>query len=484
MLSEDFDKKIREAADHHHPAYDENAWKGMKKLLDKYMPEQEDKKRRFLFLWLLFLLLGGGAAWFFAGQPAGKKERTAAMVTSKQPAGTTKQQQAVQNENIPQSMDPVEDALPGEEKERTKAQDQSQGPDAKQPGSNPDATVTLINNTGGVKKVITQKGIADRTNPPKPDKKVLKDDGMKQSSGNLTPTRPAPVDNTVNKGNKPTPEPDKTIPAVTINTPTTAIRENKDLQPKDVVSNGKTAPKDQAATEAVKPKEEAKNDAAKPKDKTPAKKIKLASKKKSTFFFTVSGGPDVSFTGNDKLGRMKFMGGGGIGYTYKGRFTLRTGFYTARKIYTSSPEQYHGSSRFYFYYPNLQRVEADCKVYEIPLSLSYNFGAKGKHNWFASAGISTILMKQETYDYYFKYYASNPTLNHRQRTIKNANEHYFSMLTLSAGYQRSFGRRFAVTAEPYFKVPVTGIGSGAVKLNSTGVLFTLSVNPFQKKEKK
>ena len=39
MQFEKFDKKIREAADHHHPAYDDNAWDKMEKLLNKHMPE-------------------------------------------------------------------------------------------------------------------------------------------------------------------------------------------------------------------------------------------------------------------------------------------------------------------------------------------------------------------------------------------------------------------------------------------------------------
>ena len=55
-----FDKKIREAADRHHPSYDEQAWKRMRKLLDRHMPEEEENRRRFLFLIPLFLLLGGG----------------------------------------------------------------------------------------------------------------------------------------------------------------------------------------------------------------------------------------------------------------------------------------------------------------------------------------------------------------------------------------------------------------------------------------
>src|SRR6185503_2801033 len=62
MSFEEIDKKVKEAADHHHPAYDEKAWIKMEKLLNKHLPQKKDDRRRFLFLILLFLLTGGGVA--------------------------------------------------------------------------------------------------------------------------------------------------------------------------------------------------------------------------------------------------------------------------------------------------------------------------------------------------------------------------------------------------------------------------------------
>ncbi|MBK6936118.1 MAG: hypothetical protein IPH18_03985 [Chitinophagaceae bacterium] len=63
MPFEEFDMKIREAADQHHPAYDEKAWAKMEKLLDKHMP-QEKKRRRFIF-WFFPLVIVAGAGIFF-----------------------------------------------------------------------------------------------------------------------------------------------------------------------------------------------------------------------------------------------------------------------------------------------------------------------------------------------------------------------------------------------------------------------------------
>ena len=47
MQSDFFDNKVKEAADHHHPAYDEQAWGRMEKMLDEHLPREKKKRRGF-----------------------------------------------------------------------------------------------------------------------------------------------------------------------------------------------------------------------------------------------------------------------------------------------------------------------------------------------------------------------------------------------------------------------------------------------------
>ena len=210
---------------------------------------------------------------------------------------------------------------------------------------------------------------------------------------------------------------------------------------------------------------------------TATKKTKVKTPKRNSFFISLSAGPDISATIGDHPGKTKLLTGGGIGYSFKDRLTIRSGFYTGRKIYTSSPGSYHPPDNFWYYYPNLEKVDADCKVYEIPLSLSYHFGHSKKQNWFVSTGISSYLMKKETYNYFYKYTTGGPTIQ-RKWTIRDQNKHYFSVLTLSGGYQKQIGKSFSMLVEPYFKIPLGGVGFGKVKLNSGGVLFTAAIKPF------
>ena len=106
-----------------------------------------------------------------------------------------------------------------------------------------------------------------------------------------------------------------------------------------------------------------------------AKTKKNIGKKKinNSFFFLLSAGADISSAGITNAGKVKPDYGAGIGYTFHNKFTLRTGFYSTRKIYTTSPEYYHRPASFWSYYPDLKQVKSDCLVYEIPLLLSYDF---------------------------------------------------------------------------------------------------------------
>ena len=112
--------------------------------------------------------------------------------------------------------------------------------------------------------------------------------------------------------------------------------------------------------------------------------------------------------------------------------------------------------------------------------MSYNFSRTPKKEWFVSAGLSTYLMKKEEYNYFFKYTATGPTHN-RKMIYENDNNHFFSVVTLSGGYKRNLSKRVFVSAEPYLKLPVSGIGYGKVKLNSGGIQFSVGLRPFNTK---
>ena len=59
MWDEEINKKIKDAADQYHPAYDDNAWNKMEQMLDEHLPQKKDRRRIIYFLPLVLLLAGG-----------------------------------------------------------------------------------------------------------------------------------------------------------------------------------------------------------------------------------------------------------------------------------------------------------------------------------------------------------------------------------------------------------------------------------------
>ena len=455
MRFEDLDKKFKEAADHHHPAYDEKAWAKMEKLLDKHLPLEKKRKRRIFFWLFLFLLIGG--AGLLIGNPF-RQDKQAALpeknIQGKKNNNTIQSTTANTGVSITDKNSPVNEK---NFENRPGTTDNSNNSTAKDVIATKQTdfdkqTITISSSAGQKKKIAGKKQVED-DQPFAPINQVF----------DKSPTTLVSTPSGDPVSSKPNEVTDNNVPI--------KIADNK----KDISS----APDLTVNTDKVMKKEDsavAQTDMTVQQNKK-EKKSKTKNSKSSAFFFTATAGPDISFTRNDRPGKISPVLGVGLGYTFKERFTIRTGFYTASKIYTASPEAYHPPDIFYTYYPYLEKVEADCKVYEIPLTVSYNFGNNRKQNWFVSAGLSSYLMKRETYNYFYKNVPSGPTIN-SEWTIENENKHFFSVFTLSGGYQRQLSRSVSILAEPYVKLPAGGVGYGKVKLNSAGLLFSLGIKPF------
>lgn len=475
MQSEDFDKRIREAAENHHPQYNERAWTGMEKMLNKHMPVEKDRRRFIFFILLTVLLLGGGTAWLLIARPWERNTNAVA----EQRTGTGNSDNKT-NTNTPLNGDqPTTNAANSASGNVTGTNTSVSSPtgngtDAVDPGmpephrdNGNTGNVTIGISNAPDKGKTPARPIAKGSTPGQTnllDVSLLNPDKAKRKTTKpiIKGEEPAIVSSPVRK------EDDaysKVIPppANTVETPAAKPPANQPVvnttadKPADPVTN-KTVGEPVATTDK---KTEAAPKPEKKKNNKPANSLAL----------TVSGGGDISSVKFKNGGRMQSVFGAGLSYSFHDKLIIRGGFYTGRKIYTAGPQDYKvggGTST-----DRLARIEADCQVYEIPLGVAYNFGkAGGKQNIFAATSLSTYLMKEENYDYVY-IYPGNVVYTYPW-DYKNKNQHFFSVLTLSAGYTRNFGKRFSLSAEPYMKVPLTGIGQGKVRLNNVGMMFTIS----------
>ncbi|CAN5828693.1 hypothetical protein BH11BAC4_BH11BAC4_07100 [soil metagenome] len=228
---------------------------------------------------------------------------------------------------------------------------------------------------------------------------------------------------------------------------------------------------------------EKKNDAiGEKKSKTEISKTKIENKeykkkKKSNkhFYVGLMAGPDFSMV---KLQSIKKTGiGYGLlaGYKINKRFSLETGFYKDRKFYSSNG-QYFSTKNIYLP-PNasIEYVDGECNMWELPLNLTYNFRQRSNSAWFASIGVSSYFMTNESYTYDV---LRNGYRYPYSREYKNKSTSLLAVVNIGAGFTYQLGKIANLRIEPYFKLPVNKLGTGNLPIQSAGVMLGITKTIF------
>lgn len=495
MQFEDFDKKLKQAAEQHHPNYDEHAWSRMEKLLDQHLPQKKESRRRFLLILFLFLLTAGGT-WLAIDQPWRKDmSATATVAKSKENRSADKSQR---------SSDAAEPGTISGTGEKSKSAIKSSPGDVtpgeqaagKQPDNNVnfDTPATPGSSAGNAARgrVDGDSGGMTVESSTPPTRKTKNKSTTVHKKETVRMKLPLVKKLTGNNQQQVAVEPGAIA---------TSGKKQLSARTDDPEISGRTTSNDNQET-AVSAKQHIKattaDSSTSVEPPVPGEDIPVAvktdslqketdeaivpgkvnpAKRSNSLFVSFSAGPDISSVGFTDPGKVQLLTGVGLGYTFKDRWTLRTGFYTASKVYSAKPADYKPSvvppSIDY-----LMNISADCKVYEIPVELLYHFGRTAKRNFYAGAGFSSFIMKREEYEYLYQYPGASQTWTYLH-TENNKNKHYFSVLSLTAGYEYRVNRLLSLSMAPYLKLPLAGVGYGKVKLNSAGVLVSVKLTPFR-----
>lgn len=193
---------------------------------------------------------------------------------------------------------------------------------------------------------------------------------------------------------------------------------------------------------------------------------------RSRFSLSLLAGPDINGVNNLRNNRGGISVGLMAGYKLSRSLSITTGAVYAKKLYNSEFEYYNPKSSYKFpVTPKL--VNADCRVLDIPVNINYVAWSKTKNAIIFSGGISSYLMLNEQYSFTYDNPASRGP---RTYYITNRNKHYLGILNFAAGYQRKVTDEVSIGVQPYFKLPVTDIGYGNVKLLSTGIVTSVQFN--------
>jgi hypothetical protein len=198
----------------------------------------------------------------------------------------------------------------------------------------------------------------------------------------------------------------------------------------------------------------------------------------SKFYILGTFGGDIGsvdlFTFNKSSIAAKY--GFGLGFDVTKKLSVQTGFYASNKKYSAGNGDYTAKAGTYLSTVNIQKVDALCKIYEIPVSVRYTFLQKKSLNYYATVGVASYIMKNEDYNYFYIKYNSLQTRFYNY----TGNTHLFSNTIFSVGMEKKLNPNFALQVEPYCTIPLKGVGEGSVKLYSTALQVGLKYRPFKK----
>ena len=188
------------------------------------------------------------------------------------------------------------------------------------------------------------------------------------------------------------------------------------------------------------------------------------------FFVGVVAAPDVSTVKFAGVRAPHLNAGLTLEYRLDQRWRVVTGVQRATKAYDARRQDYDWTSSPRAYFRDFTIIDGSCTILDVPLNLRYDAVVGPGYRVFGTAGLSSFFMQRERYAYdYYDNVANAPAV--WERSFVNANQHLLSVLNLSAGYEYGLGTHWRLQAEPYVKVPLTGVGAGKVKLVSAGLYF-------------
>ncbi|GAA4424562.1 hypothetical protein GCM10023188_04520 [Pontibacter saemangeumensis] len=167
-----------------------------------------------------------------------------------------------------------------------------------------------------------------------------------------------------------------------------------------------------------------------------------------------------------------------VGVPLTDRLSLLTGMVWANKIYGAAPEDYNPGAYYWQGKKIPDAIDATCRVLDIPLNLEYRLLQRNKSALAIQAGLSSYIMLDEKYTYI---YGTGYSTYEKIWEVKNENRHWFKVQNISISYTHHLSPSFFVGAEPYVKIPRSGIGAGNVKLTSAGIFISAGYNLSLKK---
>ncbi len=442
---DDIEEIIKKSSEAYQPAFDEEAWQKMEVLLNG----EKDPKRPAFWLWWLLPIIGAlSAGGYFIFKNEGIKNFTENIATEKNKQGKV----PIENKNV--------SSLPVAENSVLGNNISSDNIDNK----NKPAGITSLPGSLSAVSLAVQEPLAktatSKNSVPQNDNSIAENRAVIADKVKSKSTFKVQQNNAINDEDNVT-APDKNnmqqTSVIKSSEPEISKAENQREKEKTIaISNNSVA-------------EQAKNTTAASEKKDKQSKL-------SRMYLMVAAGAETNGVKLFSSGKVTAKTGFAVGYQLTKKLSIQTGFFTSSKKYVAGPSDYKTKPGTYWGSVAMIKIDANCKVYEIPLAVRFDFATVKKIKVFSTAALSSYIMKKEDYHYYYNRYGY-PSEGHASY---KGNQHLFSVIKISTGIEKNISQNFSFHAAPGIAIPLAGVGEGQVKLFSKELLLGIKYQPQRK----
>ncbi|MFK7772745.1 MAG: hypothetical protein AB8F94_11420 [Saprospiraceae bacterium] len=192
----------------------------------------------------------------------------------------------------------------------------------------------------------------------------------------------------------------------------------------------------------------------------------LPLKSKNKVLFGVLLGSESTGANFSNLSQLNWKVGTQLEYRFLKRYSASIGANFIRKSYDANGDAYQPDDGGWVYDITPTTVDAVCDILEIPVNISFFQKGNNENGFYSKLGLSSFFMLEE--HYWYSYETPIPG-QIRYWGGYNENKHWFGIGEIYVGYQRILTPITSLQIEPYFQIPLTGVGNGNVKLWSVGM---------------
>lgn len=211
-----------------------------------------------------------------------------------------------------------------------------------------------------------------------------------------------------------------------------------------------------------------------PASKNDKNKIRLQTAFRTQYSLSVIAAPDINGVGSFQQSKIGTNFGLLLSAGVSKKFTISTGVLYSVKPYVSGFANYPSKT---FFTQTPSNITADCRMLDIPINIGYQIYNKHQNKVSFGTGLSSYIILHEAYT--FNYQNSNTygsNTSPLSYTVPNSNKYYFGVLNINATFQHQINSKVGLSIQPYLKLPLTNIGYGQVRLQTTGVAVGFSWN--------